>query len=71
MDTRVNPELLFHTMEEIPRKKFMEMGLVEGEAPARVIASFASFKLLENLVVAQQIPTTKPKLHDSEWQGSY
>lgn len=39
-DTRVNLELLFHTTEDIPWKKFMEMGLVEGEAPTRVIASF-------------------------------
>lgn len=39
-DTRINLELLFHTTEEIPRKKLMEMGLVEGEAPTRVIASF-------------------------------
>lgn len=39
-DTSVNLELLFHTTEEIPRKKLMEMGVVEGEAPARAIASF-------------------------------
>lgn len=38
-DTRVNLELLFHTTEEIPRKKLMEMGLVEGEAPPRAITS--------------------------------
>lgn len=39
-DTRVSLEPLFQTTEEIPRKKLMEMGLVEGEAPAQVIASF-------------------------------
>lgn len=37
---RVNLEILFHTTEKIPRKKFMEMGLVEGEAPTRMTASF-------------------------------
>lgn len=33
----------------------MEMGLVEGEAPTGVI----TFKLPENLVLAQQIPTNQ------------